>query len=895
VRILKILPAIIFLCCFFDIASAQQYDFYKSITDPFAICTIDSPSAPLHYSTGHGYPSVKDPSDSYFILAADSGSGIITHFWVTVPDAKDTAHLKLYIDDSLIRWANLYDFFRVNYGVLRLPFNTPTFVANLCDIQIPYQKNFKITMEGAPNDVWYAVAWRPISGVLLPSFDPLNMDSSYRRSLDFAESIYRTAGYDPWKEFSSVTKHVSYDLSSGSTRELFTLHAPGIISKLRFIPEVYNEILDSIFLDIVWDKAPFASVHVPLSDFFCIPPDTMHVSAFPIKASRDSGLISYFPMPFSVQAKISLINISSRNLNIASDCRYQAIPFDRKKIAYFHAEFNETNPTRYKVFHSILQSLGTGRLVGLSLSIPHNSTAASLEGDPFIYIDSNPANLIHYTGTEDYFDGGFYFGFHLFNEPFSGHLDLFKKFYRFHYLDAIDFKKSINFLFQHGSDNDVYEDYRSCAYYYKLWTPFWTSRDTIKSGESWRIRGTGYLPGSSIAAHFENKYLLFSLMSDSNGEFDTTIIVPSSWPHGLHKLSINNDEKPEPIIILDNPSIKIISDFLPPIVRFRDTLLISGVGYEPNEKISLYLDDVLVSDSSDAIITNSDNRFYGVAHIPNLVNKSYHLIAEGEHHNRAIADDLVTISRIIPYEFENMIADASWTGGSCRRHNLSANWYAKWSRQEVASFDPGDSGKTISFKFFIPVNDTFDVNLFLSKGSAFGNYIYSIDNIPYGLFNGSAKLDPPWFDPQPGDTLNIGTIYFAKDTHTITFHCTGKDSAATGFLLEADMMLLSPTTIMKSSVGMQHSLESSDIFIYPNPSATREIIIASGNSFFKKCDIFISDVLGRYLMSYNDVALDKSFHIDTHALSAGNYFVEFISKNSSLRESRMLKILGNSH
>jgi len=90
--------------------------------------------------------------------------------------------------------------------------------------------------------------------------------------------------------------------------------------------------------------------------------------------------------------------------------------------------------------------------IGLTLSIPENSTAASLEGDPYIDIDNTSSNFIHYTGTEDYFDGGFYFGFQLFSFPFTGHLKLFQKFIGFIISMLFDFKKSIKkiFLFQHG-------------------------------------------------------------------------------------------------------------------------------------------------------------------------------------------------------------------------------------------------------------------------------------------------------------------------------------------------------------------------------------------------------------------------------------------------------------
>lgn len=906
---MKILLIIFFLLVLSRYGLAQEFDFYQRINNPLSICTIDSStSAPLRYSNGHGYPNVQDPIDSFFILASDTGSGVLTHFWITFPNTTDSAYLKLYIDDSLVIRTSIYDFFDRQYGVLRIPFVTPTPGAYLCDLQIPYMKKFKISVQGIANDIWYAVGWHPLLGMLVPSFKPLSMGAMYLSSLDSAEKKYNALETDPWDGYDGTTTNRKDYLSSHSNLDLFSLTGPNVVQRLQLKFDNYDlSLLDSVFLDIKWDNSPYLSVHVPIADFFCVTPDTTRVHSFPIRFNKDSGVISYFPMPFAVHAKISLMNLSSKNVNIFSQCRFQSMPIDKKKMAYFNASFSETNPTRFNVFHPVLNCLGIGRLVGLSLSIPHINSAASLEGDPFINIDNKAENLIHYTGTEDYIDGGFYFGFHQYSYPFSGHFQFLQKFYRFHFLDAIDFKQSINFLFQHGANNNVHEDYRTCAYYYKLWSSFWTSRDTIKAGEYWNIAGSGYKPNSIIVGKFDNIETIFSLTTNVSGMFDTSFIVPQLSIQGAHKLSINGEERSEPVYYLAAPSIRPISDTLPLTLRCNDSLLVTGTGFEPNEKVQVFLDSILISDS--ASITGSDYRFYSTVRMPNIADWKYHLRAVGDRQHEALARDLITITRIIPFEFEDLIPEAFVDTGYFYYKNLSAYWAGTWSHQAIALFESKGIKQRASFKFYTAVSDTFNMVLLYAHGPKYGKYSFALDGKPMGSFDGYTF--DSWEDNiLNSDSIGLGKVYLAKDIHTFVFTCMGKDSAAKEFRLGADLLLLTPTTKMALPKGVftpDTTLSSIDspgvmdsyIIAYPNPAGSEVTIginpakhIADG-----RVDISLSDILGRKLRSQFDIPISlngASTRFDIHSLPSANYVAEFIIRSGS-KVQRISRIVVVNH
>jgi hypothetical protein len=100
-------------------------------------------------------------------------------------------------------------------------------------------------------------------------------------------------------------------------------------------------------------------------------------------------------------------------------------------------------------------------------------SAVFLEGDEMIYIDGEEEPSIYGTGTEDYFQGAWYFLNGEFAAPYHG-LTLFDKenakvsAYRHHVPDPISFNESIRVIMEHGHANMLQEDYSSLAYWYQV-------------------------------------------------------------------------------------------------------------------------------------------------------------------------------------------------------------------------------------------------------------------------------------------------------------------------------------------------------------------------------------------------------------------------------------------
>jgi hypothetical protein len=96
-----------------------------------------------------------------------------------------------------------------------------------------------------------------------------------------------------------------------------------------------------------------------------------------------------------------------------------------------------------------------------------------LEGDERIFVDDSQTPMFQGTGTEDFFNAGWYFSGGLFTLPthgntahFSDSANDYTAAYRLFIADAIPFRKHIRVGIEHGGVNDVSETISALAYYY---------------------------------------------------------------------------------------------------------------------------------------------------------------------------------------------------------------------------------------------------------------------------------------------------------------------------------------------------------------------------------------------------------------------------------------------
>jgi hypothetical protein len=220
-----------------------------------------------------------------------------------------------------------------------------------------------------------------------------------------------------------------------------------------------------------WDGESEPSVSAPLGDFFGNGFDKRHYVALPMGVSS-GGFYVYLPMPFKNRARIVVENGTGRTI----DAFYYNIDLVQvddlpNDVATFHAWWHRDPRTTSPEPHLIIDAKGSGYFVGLSMNTEsHAGHIGFLEGDEIIYIDGEFRGMG--TGTEDYFNGGWYFDQGEFAAPYHGVVvkddDLARiAAYRWHVPDPIAFQDSIRIELEHGHANDEVADYATVAYWYQ--------------------------------------------------------------------------------------------------------------------------------------------------------------------------------------------------------------------------------------------------------------------------------------------------------------------------------------------------------------------------------------------------------------------------------------------
>ena len=248
--------------------------------------------------------------------------------------------------------------------------------------------------------------------------------------------------------------------------------------------------------------------------------------------------------------------------------------------------------------------------------------------------------------------------------------------------------------------------------------------------------------------------------------------------------------RPEPIYILDVPSVRFMNDSIPPVFRWKDYIMIFGTGFKPGEIVSVFFD------TTEAIYGHSDrsvNQQYEFSipvKLPWLRDGMYRIRAVGDQGTLAIADVAFRATRTLNYECEDLkvlIAE-----GFTESSYLGYFAYTEWSNQYARLLYPDGEGKRIMLAFYVPVTDTFHVSLFNTIGSRYGNYDILLDGEKSTSFYGF--IDTNWQIPLRSKELDGGTYFLTRGDHTITYLCTGKDPKGLDYLLNADNLILTPTT-----------------------------------------------------------------------------------------------------
>jgi hypothetical protein len=262
-------------------------------------------------------------------------------------------------------------------------------------------------------------------------------------------------------------------LDPGETKTITNLEEPGCITRIWFaLNSPDQHILRKLLLRFTWDDEINPSVETPLGDFFGVGFAEYVHSYNAVFGMTSGGFYSYWPMPFN-KAKITAENTSKHPVtHLYYAVQVHEIKHDDK--LRFHCKYNRENPTTIDTNYTILRATGAGHYAGCVLNMQSydKGSILMLQGDEYITVDNEEKPSIIGTGTEDYFQGGWFWNKGAFHAPYHGltvqdEVNSRYSAYRLHIVDPIPFKESIRVEIEHGHANMLQQDYSSVAYWYQ--------------------------------------------------------------------------------------------------------------------------------------------------------------------------------------------------------------------------------------------------------------------------------------------------------------------------------------------------------------------------------------------------------------------------------------------
>ncbi|MCO5230251.1 MAG: DUF2961 domain-containing protein [Chitinophagales bacterium] len=253
-----------------------------------------------------------------------------------------------------------------------------------------------------------------------------------------------------------------------------------------------KQILDSLYIAVYYDNEPMPSIHAPIGLFFGAGTDDAAYMDALLMGNHQKMYYNYLTMPYWKNIRIELQNKSSIAIN---DLKYNILStshsLDNTTHGYLKANFKQENKlAKDSTDFTFLAANGKGKLIAFILQGITDSVVIGpysyLEGDERIYIDDAQTPYIYGTGTEDIFNGGFYFILDEFCHPLGGLSNSGKNqnrnMYRFYLNDAIYFRKNILANVEHGPTNNSQAMYKSLCFYYWQNDTLYQCTDSVDIG-----------------------------------------------------------------------------------------------------------------------------------------------------------------------------------------------------------------------------------------------------------------------------------------------------------------------------------------------------------------------------------------------------------------------------
>jgi len=428
---------------------------------------------------GGQYSFVRKEKDG-LVLADLEGPGLIYRFSTPTP-TDDT--LEFYFDGQAEPKINVKfrDLFMGKHPGFERPLVGFGVGGFYCYVPIPYEKSCKVLLR-AERMQFYQLNYATYpqgTGIKSVATDA---SAEQRRHLEKARKLFESAGGDisayVVPEGGTIERaSTKVTLEPGRVATLFNMDRPGRIVGMRLSPaDALAGKRRDVVLRAFWDGDANPAIASPAGDFFGYAWGEPATESL-LVGTTEGVNYCYFPMPFDESARIELYAEPGLNRSVSVQTEVLFVPIARKKNeGKFYALWRRENPTTKAKPFTFIETGGRGHLVGFiqqSQGLESGNTYF-FEGDDQTTIDGEL--VIHGTGSEDFYNGGWYDVAGRWESrksfPLSGCLAYQKHLgrtggYRLLLGDAYAYRTSILQTIEHApTGNDLLNDYCAVTFLY---------------------------------------------------------------------------------------------------------------------------------------------------------------------------------------------------------------------------------------------------------------------------------------------------------------------------------------------------------------------------------------------------------------------------------------------
>ncbi|WP_154814281.1 DUF2961 domain-containing protein [Actinophytocola xinjiangensis] len=441
------------------------------------------------------------------VIAEDRGAGEIQSIWFTRDEGNvsATGTIRVVLDGVTVLNASLQS---VVNGDLGAPFSWPL-VTNAdqtsggVTIKVPMSYRESMIVTTTNNPLFHHVGYREFASADgVSRFDPGDP------ATDVIERLRQAGRTDPKPaQPGAVTERATVSPGAGGSVELARLTGPAAVTALRLrIPDgaATEATLSGLRLRMTFDGR--STVDSPVGEFFGAGLGERDVRAlmFGMDPAPGGWYSAWWMMPYAHSATISLANTTGAaisglqsEITHAPNTRWATELGPAGGSGHFTTQSRSGLSTPARDWLAVDQP-GRGRFVGLSQVVrnsnPGGNERGYLEGDERIHVDGGRSPAFHGTGTEDYYESGWYFNRGEYSGVFTGNTGHQVRtagcavecdaMYRVQIGDAVPYSAGLRFGIEHGAQNDLPVAESTTAFLYTRPNVALRTTDTITVGDA---------------------------------------------------------------------------------------------------------------------------------------------------------------------------------------------------------------------------------------------------------------------------------------------------------------------------------------------------------------------------------------------------------------------------